>query len=103
MFLGHIISKNEVSVDPTKIEAVVNWPKLNNVPEVRSFIGLAGYYRRIVKDFSTIVGPLTNLTSKNTKFIWKEKCEQSFQVLKEKVDNCTSTGITLRQWWVCNI
>lgn len=85
MFLGHIISKDGVSVDPAKVEVVVNWPRPANVSEVRSFLELVGYDQRFVKDFSTITTPLTNLTCKDTKFAWNEKCDQSFQILKERL------------------
>ena len=84
-FLGHIISVDGVSVDPHKIEAIVNWPRPTNVTEVRSFMGLAGYYRRFVKDFSRIAIPLTQLTRKNVPFEWNEKREKSFQVLKKRL------------------
>ena len=77
-FLGHVISVDGVSVDPHKIEAIVNWPRPTNVTEVRSFMGLAGYYRRFVKDFSRIATPLTQLTRKNIPFEWNEKREKSF-------------------------
>ena len=60
-FLGHVITKEGVSVDPNKIEAIVNWPTLTNLTEVRSFMGLAGYYRRFVQDFSKTAVPLTQL------------------------------------------
>ena len=82
VFLGHVISKDRIMVDPNKIEAVVNWDSPTNVSEVRSFLGLASYYRRFVEDFSHIAAPLTQLTQKNVKFKWKEECEKSFQELK---------------------
>ena len=66
-FLGHVISVEGVSVDPQKIEAVVNWKPPKNVSEVRSFLGLAGYYRKFVEGFSRIVAPLTKLTRKDVK------------------------------------
>ena len=69
-------------VDPAKIEDVVNWKKPTNVTEVRSFLGLAGYYRRFVKDFSKIAGPLSSLTQKKVKFEWTDKVEKSFQEMK---------------------
>ena len=85
MFLGHVISKDGIFVDPKKVEAVVNWPRPTNVFEVRSFLGLAGYYRRFVEGFSRIAGPLTRLTQKNAKFLWKDECEKSFQELKDRL------------------
>ena len=63
-FLGHVISEAGISVDPKKIEVVVDWPRPTNVSELRSFIGLAGYYRKFVEAFSTIATPLTRLTQK---------------------------------------
>ena len=67
-FLGHVISVEGVSVDPNKIEAVVNWNPPKNVSEVRSFLGLAGYYRKFVEGFSKIASPLTKLTRKDVKY-----------------------------------
>ncbi|KAJ4701059.1 Retrotransposon protein, putative, Ty3-gypsy subclass [Melia azedarach] len=84
-FLGHVISANGIYVDPQKIEAVVNWERPTSVTEVRSFLGLAGYYRRFVEGFSKIAGPLTKLTRKNVKFEWTDDCEQSFQELKKRL------------------
>ncbi|KAL5547238.1 hypothetical protein UlMin_006925 [Ulmus minor] len=71
-FLGHVISKDGVAVDPSKVEAVENWKPPSNASEVRSFLGLAGYYRRFVEGFSRIAMPLTNLTRKNVKFEWND-------------------------------
>lgn len=82
-FLGHIVSKNGISVDPSKVEAVQNWPRPTSVKEIRSFLGLAGYYRRFVKDFSKLAFPLTRLTQKKVEFKWTDACEESFQKLKE--------------------
>ncbi|XP_056694933.1 uncharacterized protein [Spinacia oleracea] len=84
-FLGHIISDKGVSVDPEKIKAIVEWPRPTNVPEVRSFMGLAGYYRRFVQDFSKVALPITRLVRKNTKFEWSDDCESAFQELKRRL------------------
>ncbi|XP_073133683.1 uncharacterized protein [Henckelia pumila] len=84
-FLGHIISKDGVSVDSKKVEAVMDWPRPKTVTEVWSFLGLAGYYRKFVEGFSSIAILLTKLTQKNSKFNWDELCEKSFQTLKEKL------------------
>ncbi|KAL5563313.1 hypothetical protein UlMin_033060 [Ulmus minor] len=84
-FLGHVISKDEISVDQVKIEAVSQWSTPTNVTEIRSFLGLAGYYRRFVEGFSTFAAPITALTKKDRKFEWKDKCEQSFRELKRRL------------------
>jgi len=63
-FLGHVVSKDGVSVDPSRVEAVVNWARPPTIRETRSFLGLAGYYRRFVEGFSSLVAPLTRLTKK---------------------------------------
>ncbi|KAG8474747.1 hypothetical protein CXB51_031285 [Gossypium anomalum] len=81
-FLGHIVSGEGIKVDPSKISAIVDWKPPKNVSEVRSFLGLAGYYRRFVKGFSMIATPLTRLLRKDIKFEWTEKCQQSFDKLK---------------------
>lgn len=84
-FLGHVINSEGVLVDPAKIEAVSNWDRPTTPTEVRSFIGLAGYYRRFVQDFAKIAASLTRLTRKTEKFEWTEKCEKSFQELKKRL------------------
>ena len=78
-FIGHIVSVEGIRVDPIKIEAVVNWKSPRNVTEVRSFLGLVGYYRRFVKGFSIIGSPLTKLLRKGVKFEWTDKCQNSFE------------------------
>ena len=67
-FLGHMVSAPGVSVDPEKVEVVMSWERLKLVFEIRSFLGLAGYYRRFIKDFSRIATPMTRLTRKEVKF-----------------------------------
>ncbi|KAL0544263.1 hypothetical protein IC582_019376 [Cucumis melo] len=84
-FLGHVVSKAGVSVDPAKIEAVTGWTRPSTVSEVRSFLGLTGYYRRFVENFSRIATPLTQLTRKGAPFVWSKACEDSFQNLKQKL------------------
>ncbi|KAL5556030.1 hypothetical protein UlMin_038266 [Ulmus minor] len=72
-------------VDPVKIEAVSKWSAPTSVTEIRSFLGLAGYYRRFVEGFSSLAAPLTALTKKDKKFEWTDKCERSFQELKQRL------------------
>ena len=81
-FLGHIVSKEGIRVDPKKIEVVVEWKSPRNVTEVRSFLGLTSYYRRLVKRFSMTAAPITRLLQKNVKYEWCEKCQISFDKLK---------------------
>ena len=77
-FLGHVVFKDDIQVDPKKTETKLEWPRLTTVTEVRSFMGLAGYYRRFMKDLSKIAAPLTRLTQKNVKFNWTDRCEEHF-------------------------
>ena len=84
-FLGHVISLEEVSVDPQKIEVVINWKPPKNVSEVKSFLGLAGYYRKFVEGFSKIAAPLTKLIRKYVKYDWVDTCQQSFEELKGRL------------------
>jgi len=84
-FLGHVISKEGISMGPAKVAVVVDWPRSTNVSEVRSFLGMAGYYRRIVNDFLKIASPLTQLLRKDHQFVWIAECETSFQELKQRL------------------
>jgi hypothetical protein len=79
------LSKEGISVDPKKVEAVVNWERTTNVHEIRSFLGLAGYYRHFMEGFSKLSGPLIALTMKNACFLWTDEYEQSFQELKRQL------------------
>ncbi|GJW39002.1 putative reverse transcriptase domain-containing protein [Tanacetum coccineum] len=74
-----------LKVDPVKIEVVMNWQDPKNVGEIRSFLGLAGYYRRFIQYFSKIASLLTNLTKKNTPFVWGEEQEEAFVTLRKKL------------------
>ena len=84
-FLGHVISEEGIAVDPTKVVTVTNWVAPTTVGEIRSFLGLAGYYRRFIENFSKIAKPMTELLKKDTKFKWTEECEASFQELKKRL------------------
>ena len=84
-FLGHIVSAEGVSVDPQKVEAILNWKPPMSVTEIRSFLGLSGYYRKFVEGFSKIAAPLTRLTRKEEPFLWSEACQQSFDELKRRL------------------
>ncbi|KAI3672993.1 hypothetical protein L6452_39099 [Arctium lappa] len=84
-FLGHVVTQEGIKVDPTKVDAIKRWEPPRTPSEVRSFLGLAGYYRRFIQDFSRIATPLTSLTKKGVKFEWKPAQEEAFEVLKEKL------------------
>jgi len=84
-FLGHVISAQGIAVDPAKVEEMVQWESLKLATEIKSFVGLAGYYRRFIEGFSKIVAPLTLLTRKDQAFTWTDKCEESFQELKRRL------------------
>ena len=79
------MSASEVSVDLEKVEAVMSWERPKSVFEIRSFLGLAGYYRRFIEDFSRIAAPMTRLTRKEVKFEWDDRCEEAFQELKRRL------------------
>ena len=112
-FLGHIISKDGLTVDPAKVGAIAKWKRAENPTEVRNFWGLVGYYHRFINNFSTIAGSLINLTKKQGKYIWDAKCESSFQELKKQLtmapvlafangkDSYTVYIDALREWLRC--
>lgn len=84
-YLGHIISADGIATDPSKIAAVQSWPLPESVKDVRSFLGLAGYYRKFVKNFAMIAKPLTNLLKKHVMFVWNQEHTDAFHALKHSL------------------
>ena len=84
-FLGHVISQDGISIYSSKTDAMSNWIRPTNASEVRSLLGLAGYYRRFVEGFSKIASPLMALTRKDSKFVWTDKHERAILELKERL------------------
>jgi hypothetical protein len=82
-FLGHVISSEGIPVDPSKVRDVLDWEPPKFVHQVRSFLGLAGYYRRFILNFSKISKPTTKLLKKGTKYVWSKECDEAFQTLKK--------------------
>jgi len=81
-YLGHVISSSGVSTDPKKIQIISEWPAPQCVKDLRSFLGMAGYYRKYVKNFGLLTKPLTNLLKKGVVYVWTSETEASFQALK---------------------
>ena len=79
------MSASSVSVDPEKVEVVMSWERPKSVFKIRSFLGLAGYYKRFIEDFSRLVAPMTRLTRKEVKFEWNDLCEKALQELKRRL------------------
>lgn len=92
-YLGHIISEQGVSTDPSKISAISQWPRPVNAKELRSFLGLAGYYRKFVRHFGIISKPLTDLLNKHALFVWTVDHDKSFAALKSAL--CSSPVLAL--------
>ena len=82
-FLGHILTPKGISMDPSKVQDVLNWKSSKSVHQIRQFLGLAGYYRYFIPDFSKIAQPMTKLVQKEVKFVWNLACEEAFQALKK--------------------
>jgi hypothetical protein len=92
--LGHIVSEEGISIDPENIEAIKSWPPPTNISEVRSFMGLVGYYRRFIVGSSKIAHPITYLQKKGVKFEWSTKCEDNFQCLKDLLTSAPILNFT---------
>ena len=84
-FLGHIISRKGIEVDPEKTKAVSEFPRPKTQKQVRSFLGMANFYRRFIKDYSLVAAPLNVLLRKDKKFHWTQECQQAFEALKSKL------------------
>jgi hypothetical protein len=101
-FLGHTISGDGISVDPSKVQEVMDWQPPTSVHQIRSFLGLAGYYHRFIPDFSRIAKPMTELLKKGVKFSWDQKCETAFHTLRDRLTTApvlsgTGLGCVLMQ------
>ncbi|GJS73771.1 putative reverse transcriptase domain-containing protein [Tanacetum coccineum] len=86
-FLGHMANRDGIHMDPNKVELVKNWKTPESSTEIRLFLGLTGYYRRFIENFLKIAKPLTLLTQKNKTYVWGDKQEEAFRILKEKLCN----------------
>jgi len=84
-FLGHVVSNGGIAVHPSKVEDMLNWKSPTNVSEIRSFLRLAGYYRRFNEGFSKLAMPMTALIEKNAKFVWSDKLQVNFEELKKRL------------------
>ncbi|XP_059070587.1 uncharacterized mitochondrial protein AtMg00860-like [Cryptomeria japonica] len=84
-YLGHVISAEGISIDPAKIEVILDWPTPQSVTKVKSFMGLAGYYMKYVEVFLKIAAPIASLQKKENKFEWTKKCKEAFHLLKQKL------------------
>jgi hypothetical protein len=82
-YLCHVISPEGIVVDPGKVRDVLDWKPPISVTQVRSFLGLAGYYRRLILNFSKISKPITEILKKGNKYVWSKDCDEAFKTLKE--------------------
>jgi hypothetical protein len=85
VFLGYVVSAKGIEMDEAKVKAIQEWPTPKSITDVRSFHGLASFYRRYVKDFSAIASPLTEIVKKVVGFKWGEEQENAFSLLKSKL------------------
>jgi hypothetical protein len=92
-FLGHTIFSEGISIDPSKVQEVMDWKSPTSVHQIHSFLGLAGYYHRFILNFSSIAKPMTEVLNKGVKFVWDEKCEKAFHSLRQHL----TTALVLAQ------
>ena len=81
--MGHVLTPKGISVDPSKVQDVLNWKSLKSVHQIRQFLGLAGYYRRFIPEFSKVAQQMTKLFQKDVMFVWSLAYEEAFQALKK--------------------
>ncbi|GJU33425.1 putative reverse transcriptase domain-containing protein [Tanacetum coccineum] len=96
-FLGHVIDSQGIHVDPAKIESIKDWASPKTPTEIRQFLGLAGYYRRIIEGFSKIAKPMTKLTQKKVAFAWDDKQEAASHTLKNKLCSAPILALSLEE------
>jgi hypothetical protein len=89
-FLGHVLSVEGVAVDPGKVSDILDWKPPTTIHQVRSFLGMAGYYGRFIPDFSKISKPITELLKNQVKFVWSPEYEKSFLDSEKVADHCSS-------------
>lgn len=94
VYLGHIVGHGQLKIDPSKVEAIVNWPKPTSVTKVHSLLGVVHYWRRFIVNFSIIAAPLHTLISVKKVFQWGGKQQKFFEALKEKISTHTGVGLT---------
>ena len=85
MFLGYVVSAKGIEVDEEKVKAIKKWPTPKSITEIRSFHGLASFYRRFVKDFSTLAAPLSEIVKKSMGFKWGSEQDHAFIEIKERL------------------
>ena len=106
-FLGHVLSADGIGVDLKKVAAVKEWPAPKNVGELRSFLGLANYFRRFMQGFAKRAAPLTSLLRKEAPYIWSTDCREAFEGLKNDLSSAQQglfwwllTTVSLLRWWL---
>jgi hypothetical protein len=85
LFLGHILNREGLAVDPKKVATILDWKALKDVRGIKSFIGMAGYYQRFIEGFFKIARPMIALLAKKVEFKWTPACQESFETLKKKL------------------
>jgi hypothetical protein len=89
LFLGYVVTPQRIEVDRNKIDVIQEWPTPTTITQIQSFLGLAGFYRCFVHDFSTVAAPLHELTKKDVAFAWSDAHEVAFNTLKNKLTHAS--------------